>query len=563
MLIAAPPLPNQERGVRARIAHILATLYPHEPNRSRAEFQRLVSEAKAALAAAPKVEAPAPPKVREGELFPGTRYRVTSKLGEGASASVLAATHVDLQRQVAMKVLSDRLHKDTRAEERFRREARVMARLSHPGIVSFYDYGETAQGAHFIVMERIEGESLERWMERKGTVSKSDAVGIAKQLLSALEIVHRAGVVHRDIKPSNILITPEGRVKLVDFGVASVEGETDVEPEHAVYGTHEYMAPEQATGSSVDGRADLYAVGCILYELLTGTTPHTATARVPLLEAKRTVKAVAPSERASEKNISRSLDELVLQALSVTPEERPADARAMGEALEASLEEATPAPPPPRRRTARAVVAAIMAGALAVAGFAAWGSPDEVTRTAGPVAAKVAIGVASWVSSVKDRGSHPATYDVRRAGRVLAELSLVEFADASSQPVAEAPRTAPEESAPSEAPTPVAQPAQTLSREELTALKNKAKRALARHRWEDARRYAESWIKADASREGRLVLARALIYSGKQSEGRDVLRSLLEIDPTCDDARQLLQTLDTTTQPTAQARASRPKNVRH
>src|SRR5690606_30567652 len=206
--------------------------------------------------------------VVSGRLLNG-RYRLHSLIGRGGMAEVWRGEDLRLERRVAVKLLGESTDPDRLA--RFRREARTVARLSHPNIVTGHDLGVDG-GVTYLVMELIEGTSLATRLA-KGPLTVGDAVAIAGQVCDALAAAHAAGIVHRDIKPGNILLTPAGTVKVCDFGIARLlhASPTQLTTTGTVIGTSEYMAPEQASGAPVDGRTDLYALGCVLYAMLTGS----------------------------------------------------------------------------------------------------------------------------------------------------------------------------------------------------------------------------------------------------------------------------------------------------
>ncbi len=203
-------------------------------------------------------------------LFDG-RYRILRKLGTGGMANVYLAEDEDLGRRVAIKILNDRYASDENFNERFRREAKSAASLSHPNIVSIYDRGE-AEGRPYIAMEVIEGRSLKELILSSGSLPIPQAVEYAKQILGALRFAHRHGIIHRDIKPHNILIGNEDRLKVTDFGIARA-GPSQMTEVGSIMGTAQYLSPEQARGAPVTAASDLYSVGVVLYELLTGKTP--------------------------------------------------------------------------------------------------------------------------------------------------------------------------------------------------------------------------------------------------------------------------------------------------
>src|SRR5690349_13659632 len=204
------------------------------------------------------------------QVFDG-RYRVVRKLGTGGMANVYLAEDQELGRSVAIKMLDERHSQDEQFVERFRREATNAAGLSHPNIVSIYDRGE-AEGTYYIAMEYLEGSTLKDIVERRGPLPVGEAIGFTRDILDALKVAHRKGIVHRDIKPHNVMCDADGRVKVTDFGIARA-GASQMTEVGSIIGTAQYLSPEQARGGVVDARSDLYSVGVVLYELLTGTVP--------------------------------------------------------------------------------------------------------------------------------------------------------------------------------------------------------------------------------------------------------------------------------------------------
>src|SRR5881409_4233412 len=203
-------------------------------------------------------------------LFDG-RYRIMRKLGSGGMANVYLAEDQELGRRVAIKILNDRHANDDQFVERFRREAKNAAGLSHPNVVSIYDRGE-AEGTYYIAMEFLDGRSLKELIVSRGPAPIPVAIDYARQILSALRFAHRNGIVHRDIKPHNVLVDSEGRVKVTDFGIARA-GVSEMTEAGSIVGTAQYLSPEQAKGTQVDARSDIYSVGVVLYELVTGRVP--------------------------------------------------------------------------------------------------------------------------------------------------------------------------------------------------------------------------------------------------------------------------------------------------
>jgi serine/threonine-protein kinase len=259
-----------------------------------------------------------------GTVFDG-RYRIVRKLGAGGMADVYLAEDQELGRQVAIKILNDRHAADDSFIERFRREAKNAAGLSHPNIVSIYDRGE-AEGTYYIAMEFLDGRSLKELIVGRGPAPIKVAIEYARNILAALAAAHRQGIVHRDIKPHNVLIGAEGRVKVTDFGIAR-SGASQMTEVGSIIGTAQYLSPEQARGAPVDQTSDLYSAGVVLYEMLTGQVPFTGD--TPLEIAMKHLSEVPrpPSEHRPE--IPHDLDSIVLRALAKDPSERYQSAEEM------------------------------------------------------------------------------------------------------------------------------------------------------------------------------------------------------------------------------------------
>ncbi|HEV2951473.1 MAG TPA: Stk1 family PASTA domain-containing Ser/Thr kinase [Actinomycetota bacterium] len=250
-------------------------------------------------------------------LFDG-RYRILRKLGSGGMANVYLAEDEDLGRRVAIKILNERYASDDSFNERFRREAKSAAGLSHPNIVSIYDRGE-AEDIPYIAMEVIEGRSLKELIMTAGPLPIPQAVEHAKQILSALRFAHRNGIIHRDIKPHNILLGAEDRLKVTDFGIARA-GASQMTEVGSIMGTAQYLSPEQARGAPVTAASDLYSVGIVLYEMLTGKTPFTGDTPIEIAMKHLNEPPRPPSELRSE--ITPELDQIVLRALAKDANER-------------------------------------------------------------------------------------------------------------------------------------------------------------------------------------------------------------------------------------------------
>ena len=264
-----------------------------------------------------------------GALFDG-RYRIIGRLGQGGMARVFLAEDESLHRNVAVKVLADRYSDDPHFIERFQREARSAARLNHSNIVQVYDHAQT-DGVSYIVQEFVDGETLKELIRREGPLESKRAIGFALQILAALRVAHQEGVIHRDVKPQNILVQADGKAKVADFGIARA-GETEMTEAGSIVGTAQYLAPEQARGLPVGPPADLYAVGIVLYEMLSGRVPFEGEAAVTV--AMRQVQE-AP-EPLSDRNplVSSDLEAVVMRALTKNPAHRYQSADEMGAELD-------------------------------------------------------------------------------------------------------------------------------------------------------------------------------------------------------------------------------------
>jgi eukaryotic-like serine/threonine-protein kinase len=274
-----------------------------------------------------------------GTFFDG-RYQVVRKLGAGGMANVYLAEDQELGRGVAIKILNDRHANDEQFVERFRREAKNAAALSHPNIVSIYDRGE-AEGTYYIAMEYLDGRTLKELIVQRGPAPVTVSVEYARQVLSALRFAHRHGIVHRDIKPHNVLVDAEGRVKVTDFGIARA-GASQMTEAGSIVGTAQYLSPEQARGTDVDQRSDLYSLGVVLYELITGTLPFNGDTPVEIAMKHLSTLPEPPSERRPD--VPRDLDLIVMRALAKDPDDRYASAEEMDADLERFLRGASISP---------------------------------------------------------------------------------------------------------------------------------------------------------------------------------------------------------------------------
>ena len=269
-------------------------------------------------------------------LFDG-RYRILRKLGSGGMANVYLAEDEELGRRVAIKILNDRYAEDDLFIERFRREAKSAAGLSHPNIVSIYDRGE-AEGTYYIAMEVIEGRSLKELIMTRGALPIGTAVAYAKQLLEALRFAHRHGIIHRDIKPHNVLVSTdqhakanEPRLKVTDFGIAR-HGPSQMTEAGSIMGTAQYLSPEQARGAPVTAASDLYSAGIVLYEMLTGKVPFSGDSAIEI--AMKHVNDLPTPPSSLRPEIPPELDQIVLRALAKDPADRYQTAEEFIEDLE-------------------------------------------------------------------------------------------------------------------------------------------------------------------------------------------------------------------------------------
>ena len=277
--------------------------------------------------------------LKAGDLVAG-RYRVEGFIGKGGMGGVYRARHETMSHQVAIKVLHAELAGEEEFSQRFLREAQTASVIVHPNLCAATDFGQLPDGAAFIVMEYLDGETLEKLLDRQGRLEVSQTLSIARQIASVLKEAHEAGVVHRDLKPENVmLVTRAGRggvVKVMDFGIASVrEGErlapsTRITRVGVAYGTPAYMSPEQVAGETdFDGRVDLYALGIMMFEMLTGEPPFVAPNAAALMAKHLTEQPPSLRAKAPQAKIPAALDGLVLSLMSKEPSGRPESAAAL------------------------------------------------------------------------------------------------------------------------------------------------------------------------------------------------------------------------------------------
>jgi len=358
----------------------------------------------------------------EPPLAPGTvlaeRYRIHDLLGRGGMGAVYRAEHLALGNTVAVKVLraSHGAHADI--VRRFQREAVAASQIRHPGIVEVTDFGRTPDGRFYLAMELVDGETLARRLARLGPLVPAEAMSLVRELARALGAAHGRGIYHRDIKPENVLLTRDGQVKLADFGIARLaEGPRDARETAAglIFGTPQYMSPEQAAGQRQDGRSDVYALGVLLFELLTGAPPYLGASATHVLAAH----LLSPVPRLPAQGplgpIPPTLADLVERMMAKSAAERPATMAEVEAALDAVLAgQALPLPAPRRggRRWGRGVLAGLVLLSLAVAiGFLVRGGRSPPAASASrpvPASADSAPAVAAEATSGGPRAGGPA-----------------------------------------------------------------------------------------------------------------------------------------------------------
>lgn len=269
-----------------------------------------------------------------GYLVSG-RYEILDTLGEGGMANVYLAEDTILHRRVAVKVLRLDLQHDQATIRRFQREAKATCELSHPNIVSVYDVGED-NGVQYIVMEYIDGSNLKSYIEQHYPFPLTKVVAIMMQILSAVQLAHSKGIIHRDLKPQNILLTKDGQAKIADFGIAVALSDKSVTQTNSLLGSVHYISPEQARGSLPTPRSDIYALGIILFELLTGKVPFAGDSAVSI--ALKHFHEDMPSVRATDAQIPQAMENVVLKATAKDPKQRYQSAAAMAADLKTSLD---------------------------------------------------------------------------------------------------------------------------------------------------------------------------------------------------------------------------------
>jgi eukaryotic-like serine/threonine-protein kinase len=332
------------------------------------------------------------------------RYRLDRKIGSGGMADVWLADDTELDRKVAIKILHDRFAQDAEFVQRFQREAQSAAGLQHPNVVGIFDRG-AFDGTYFIAMEYVDGPSLKDLV--KGGMGIKDAIDFTRQILNAARFAHRKGIVHRDLKPQNVLIDDEGRARVTDFGIARAGENSDITATGSVMGTAQYISPEQAQGKDTTPRSDIYSIGVILYEALTGRVPFhgdsaVAVALKQVSEAPRRPSAINPE-------VPPALDAVVMRALAKDPDARFKDADAFLKALDA----AEKAPDTPRPQDTAAYAAVTPEGETDLPVEEEYVEyADRRRRWRWLILALLAMGVAALVAYALTRPSHVAVPDV-------------------------------------------------------------------------------------------------------------------------------------------------------
>jgi tetratricopeptide (TPR) repeat protein/predicted Ser/Thr protein kinase len=353
--------------------------------------------------------APAAGALKPGSVL-GERYEIVKLLGEGGMGAVYRAHDRELDRVVALKVIRPELARNEQVLRRFKQELILARQITHRNIIRIFDLG-TAEGMRFITMEFIEGEDLSSILARRGKLPAHEAAQIVAQVARGLEAAHAEGVVHRDLKPQNIMIDAEGKASIMDFGIArSLETTTAMTRTGALLGTPTYMSPEQAQGHKVDLRSDLYTLGIIFYELLTGKPPFEAEHPMATLLRRIKEKPVPPIQL--EPGIPKAINEMVLKMLATAPDDRYQSATQVLAALDAYEVQRTgrtmlglePSLAPRKQRYAPFVAAGLIAGLLLGAGLL-------FLRKGGPPAAPAAARTVRLLVSDFQNGTHDSVFD--------------------------------------------------------------------------------------------------------------------------------------------------------
>ena len=343
-----------------------------------------------------------------GQILDG-RYRLIELLGQGGMATIYRAADTGLGRDVALKLLRPEYLRDPDFSSRFRQEAQAAASLTHPNVVTVYDYGEDPSGP-FIVMELVDGEDLATILRRSGALPPRQAARIGAGVGRALAAAHGSGIVHRDVKPGNVLIGRDGRVKVVDFGIARAVAEAQVTLPGTTLGSVHYFSPEQARGDAATAASDIYSLGIVLYEMLTGVRPWEGDSAASVALARLTGPIPDPS--AVRTGLPPDVVAITRKALAREPADRFASASAMADELErwlATAAQVAAAAPPPRRATPQgptdaAAAAAVAAAAVGLSGASAAPPSGVISGTARANPARLPYPPEAYVGADADDG---------------------------------------------------------------------------------------------------------------------------------------------------------------
>jgi serine/threonine-protein kinase len=377
----------------------------------------------------------------------GGRYQLGNRIAIGGMGEVWAATDLVIGRTVAIKILKDEYLGDPGFLERFRAEARHAALVNHEGIANVFDYGEE-DGSAFLVMELVPGEALSTILEREHQLPTDKVLDIVAQTASALQAAHQAGLVHRDIKPGNLLITPDGRVKITDFGIARIADQVPLTATGQVMGTVQYLSPEQASGHPASPSTDIYSLGIVAYEALAGRRPFTGESQVAIAMAQ--INEAPPELPVT---IAEPVRNLVYACIAKRPEDRPATAAHLARAAQAL-----------RRGDVQGAIAAVpgVAGHDPISSFASDTSAATRLLPAGAAAAGAAGAVATPVTAPIERRRNPWTWPLIAIVSVLAValiaiiIVLLIRPTGSPTPTATSHSPSPSKTSPSPSPTPTA-----------------------------------------------------------------------------------------------------------
>ncbi len=264
------------------------------------------------------------------------RYQIVKQIGEGGMANVYLAYDTILERDVAIKILRGDLATDEKFVRRFQREALAASSLSHPNIVEVYDVGED-KGEYYIVMEYIEGKHLKQLLKKRGKLTLSEVIDIMTQITDGMSVAHDSYIIHRDIKPQNIMILENGMIKITDFGIAMALNSTQLTQTNSVMGSVHYLPPEQANGKGATLKSDIYSMGILMYELLTGKLPYRGDTAIEI--ALKQLKEPLPSIKDEVPNLPQSVENIIIKATAKNPKNRYQDAREMHDDLVTCLDE--------------------------------------------------------------------------------------------------------------------------------------------------------------------------------------------------------------------------------